>query len=85
VSSAKDHVISGGPPGAPKLAATTTFNMGQRPESVAQATLDALGRWMTVGPGWLSKLLEWSLKPLPRSGRVRMMGVIMRGMAQKHD
>ncbi len=40
---------------------------------------------MTVGPGWLSKLLEWSLKPLPRSGRVRMMGVIMRGMAQKHD
>ncbi len=52
------------------------------PESVAQATLNALGRSGTVRPGWLSKLLEWSLALLPRWGRVRMMGVVMGGMTK---
>lgn len=53
-----------------------------KPESVAQATLDALGRKRTVRPGWLSKVLEWSLALLPRWGRVRMMGVVMGGMTK---
>ena len=50
------------------------------PKDVAQSTLDGLGRRVTVRPGWLSKLLEASLLPLPRWGRVRMMGVVMGGM-----
>jgi short-subunit dehydrogenase len=56
--------------------------MGLTPRAVAQETLDALGRNGTVRPGWLSKLLELSLAPLPRRGRVRMMAVVMGGMAQ---
>jgi hypothetical protein len=60
------------------------MNMGfaLRPEAVAQTTLDALGRSGTVRPGWLSKVLEWSLSALPRFARVRMMGVVMAGMTK---
>lgn len=56
--------------------------MGQRPETVAAATLDALGRRATVRPGWLSKLLELSLSFLPRWGRVRAMARVMTGMTR---
>jgi short-subunit dehydrogenase len=64
-----------------RLGKTTTS------EEVARGTLAALGRWGTVRPGWLSKLLEWALSPLPRWGRVRMMGLVMSGMTshQKSD
>jgi len=54
--------------------------MTTSPEDVARGTLAALGRLGTVRPGWLSKLLEWALAPLPRWGRVRMMGLVMGGM-----
>lgn len=50
------------------------------PETVARATLAALGRSMTVTPGALSKLLTWSLMTAPRSLRVRIMARIMGGM-----
>lgn len=49
------------------------------PEQVGAVTLHALGRRMTVRPGWLSKVLEWSLK-MPRPWRVRVMRFVMRGM-----
>jgi len=62
--------------------ANMQMSMALRPQEVAAATLSALGRRSTVRPGWLSKVLEWSLKPLPRWGRVRMMGVVMRGMTR---
>lgn len=57
------------------------MRMGQAltPEEVGAATLNALGRRMTVRPGWLSKALEWSLK-MPRPWRVRVMRIVMRGM-----
>jgi uncharacterized protein len=57
---------------------------GTTPEVVARQTLDALGRSGTVRPGWLSKLLEASLALLPRWGRARMMGMVMRGMTAHH-
>ena len=47
------------------------------PEEVASGTLDALGRRATVAPGMLSKLLTWSLAPLSRMARTRVMGRIM--------
>lgn len=50
------------------------------PEDVARATLAALGRRTTVTPGALSKLLRWSLAPLPRTARTRVMGQVMAGM-----
>lgn len=62
--------------------AKMTMGLAQRPEVVAASTLKALGKRATVRPGWLSLALEWSLKPLPRWGRVRMMGGVMRGMTK---
>lgn len=47
---------------------------------VAQETLNALGRKPTVLPGFLSKLLVYSLVPLPRWARVRIMGGVMKSM-----
>jgi hypothetical protein len=58
------------------------MGLAQTPLAVAQATLDALGRRGTVRPGWLSKLLGWSLALLPRWARVRVMALVMRGMAR---
>jgi short-subunit dehydrogenase len=66
--------------------ARAAMKMGlvQMPDDVAGATLRALGRRRTVRPGLLAKLLELSLKLLPRWGRVRMMAVIMAGMTREH-
>jgi uncharacterized protein len=47
---------------------------------VARVTLQALGRRTTVRPGWLSKLLGWSLALLPRWAQVRIIGAVMKGM-----
>jgi hypothetical protein len=55
-----------------------------KPEDIAQPILAALGRRSTVLPGFLSKLLTYSLMPLPRSARVRIMGNVMAGMT-KHQ
>jgi short-subunit dehydrogenase len=57
----------------------------ETPETVARATLAALGRKMTVTPGLLSKFLTWSLMTVPRSLRVRIMGRIMGGMTKHLD
>jgi uncharacterized protein len=56
------------------------MSMSQRPEGVARSALGALGRRGTVRPGFLSKFLGWSLAMLPRWGRVRVTGLIMKGM-----
>jgi short-subunit dehydrogenase len=53
--------------------------------AVARGTLNALGRRTTVRPGFLSKFLEASLLPLPRSLRSRIMSVVMGGMTQHQD
>ena len=51
------------------------------PEALTQPILAALGRQATVLPGVLSKLLTYSLVPLPRWARVRIMGKVMQSMA----
>ena len=51
-----------------------------RPADVAVATLDALGRRMTVTPGLLTRVLSASLAPLPRPLRTRILGAVMGGM-----
>lgn len=63
--------------------AAMRITSGQSPEEVAAQSLGALGRRATVRPGLLSKLLETSLKPLPRAGRVWMMGRVMAGMTAR--
>lgn len=52
------------------------------PGAVARATLAALGRRGTVRPGWLAKLLGWSLATAPRPLRVAIMGRIMGDMTK---
>lgn len=47
---------------------------------VARVTMQALGRRTTVRPGWLSKLLGWSLAMLPRGAQVKVIGQVMNGM-----
>lgn len=48
-------------------------------ESVAAATLHALGRRGTVLPGALAKMLAWGAGMLPRALRVRAVGQTIRG------
>ena len=65
--------------------AAMRMTMAQRPAVVAAGTLTALGRRVTVRPGWLSKALEGSMTGLPRRVRVRIMAAVMRGMtSQRH-
>lgn len=56
------------------------------PAGVAAAAIfRALGRGGTVVPGRLGKLLTYSLAPLPRSLRIRIMARIMRGMTGQNE
>ena len=48
--------------------------------STVHATLNALGRRVTVRPGWLSWALEASLAPLPRRMRTLILTQVMAGM-----
>jgi uncharacterized protein len=52
------------------------------PAVVARVSLAALGRVGTTRPGFLSKVLGWSLALLPRWARVRLMATIMAGMTR---
>ena len=51
----------------------------------AGIALAQLGRRTTVRPGWLSKLLGWSLALLPRWGQVRVIAQVMKGMTKHHQ
>lgn len=64
--------------------ANMQMGMAQAPADVARGALRALGSRGTVRPGFLAQFLELSLKPLPRWGRVRVMGLVMGGMT-KHQ
>jgi short-subunit dehydrogenase len=64
--------------------ANVQMSMAQTPAEVARGALRALGTRVTVRPGFLAQFLELSLKPLPRWGRIRVMGLVMGGMT-KHQ
>lgn len=68
------------------FAQRANMQMGKamQPDEIAQPILDALGRQTTVLPGFLSKLLTYSLVPLPRWARIQIMGKVMHGMT-KHQ
>jgi short-subunit dehydrogenase len=50
------------------------------PQTVAKSSLAALPRGGTLRPGFMGKFLGWSLAPLPRWGRIRVLGQILKGM-----
>ncbi len=76
--------VAPGPVGT-GFAARAGMQMGkaEKPVTVARASLRALAGGGTVRPGFLAKLLGWSLGMMPRWGRVRVLGQIMKGMAPK--
>lgn len=79
------HVLSSAPgPVRSGFGRRADMRMGaaEDPGTVARATVRALGRRMTVTPGFLSKFLTWSLATAPRSLRVRIMGAVMAGMTR---
>lgn len=61
------------------------MGVAAQPGEVARATLAALGRRSVVRPGWLAKALEASLIGLPRWGRARILGQVVRGMTSHQD
>ncbi len=77
-----DVIASAPGPIASGFAQRADLHMAQtlEPDVVARVTLTALGRKGTVRPGWLSKLLGWSLAALPRWGQVMVITPIMKGM-----
>ncbi|AFY29739.1 SDR family NAD(P)-dependent oxidoreductase [Cyanobium gracile] len=78
------HVLAAAPgPTHSGFAARAGMALGMalEPDAIAPEILAALGRQATVLPGALSKLLRWSLVPLPRWARVSIMGTVMQGMA----
>jgi uncharacterized protein len=76
--------VAPGPVGT-GFAARAGMQMGkaETPQTVARVALAALPGGGTVRPGFLAKLLGWSLAMLPRRGRVRLLGQIMKGMTPK--
>lgn len=62
--------------------ANMRMDMALEPEQVGVPILKALGRQTTVLPGWLTKLLVYSLQLVPRSIKVRIMEQVMGGMTQ---
>ncbi|KGF73491.1 short-chain dehydrogenase [Neosynechococcus sphagnicola sy1] len=58
------------------------MGMALKPGDIALPILNALGRRATALPGFLSKLLTYSLVLLPRWLRVRIMGEVMKGMTK---
>jgi short-subunit dehydrogenase len=60
--------------------ANMQMGMSLTPGQVGVPILQALGRQTTVLPGFLTKLLVYSLRTVPRWGKVRIMEQIMGGM-----
>lgn len=61
--------------------ANMKMDMALTPAQVGAPILRALGKKTTVLPGFLTKLLVYSLRTVPRWGKVRIMGAVMSGMA----
>jgi short-subunit dehydrogenase len=62
--------------------ANMKMDMALTPEQIGAPILKALGRKTTVLPGFLTKLLVYSLRTVPRWGKVRIMKLVMGGMTQ---
>ncbi|WP_414549278.1 SDR family NAD(P)-dependent oxidoreductase [Anabaena sp. CCY 0017] len=79
-----DVIASAPGPTQSGFAARAGMKMGKAlsAREVARSTLNALGQKSVVLPGLLSKVLTYSLVPLPRWVRVRIMGSVMRSMTK---
>lgn len=62
--------------------ANMQMGLALSPHEVGAPILQALGYRTTVLPGWLSKLLGYSLSTAPRWLKVRIMGKVMKGFTE---
>lgn len=62
--------------------ANMKMNMSLTPQQVGIPILKALGRNITVLPGFLTKFLVHSLRTVPRWGKVKIMKIVMGGMTE---
>lgn len=62
--------------------ANMKMNMSLTPQQVGIPILKALGRKTTVLPGFLTKFLVYSLRTVPRWGKVKIMKIVMGGMTE---
>ena len=62
--------------------ANMKMDMFLTPEQIAVPILNALGNTMTIFPGGLTKLLVYSLRTVPRWAKIRIMKLVMSGMAK---
>jgi uncharacterized protein len=62
--------------------ANMKMSMSLKPSQVGVPILKALGRKTTVLPGFLTKLLVYSLRMVPRWGKIKIMEKVMGGMTQ---
>ncbi|MBV6647200.1 MAG: SDR family NAD(P)-dependent oxidoreductase [Cyclobacteriaceae bacterium] len=65
--------------------AAMKMDNAQKADKIAKSILSSLGQRTTVFPGRLSKFLGYSLKMLPRSGKVKVMTLVMKKMTKHHD
>jgi uncharacterized protein len=61
------------------------MSMSLTPEQVGVPILKALGRKTTVLPGFLTKFLVYSLRTVPRWGKVKIMKIVMGGMTEHQN
>ena len=80
-----DLLIVAPGPVAPGFAARSKMQLGKAatPTVVALESLAALGRRKVIHPGWLAKVMAFSLSTAPRWIRVKIMGAIMRDMTKQ--
>ena len=64
--------------------ANMNFILALKPENVAKDSINALGKKITLLPGFLSKFLYFSLQPLLfRNLKIKVMGLVMKTMIKK--
>ncbi len=60
------------------------FILALSPENVAKDSINALGKKITLLPGFLTKFLYFSLQPLLlRNLKIMVMGYVMKTMIKK--
>jgi short-subunit dehydrogenase len=58
------------------------MSVSMTPQQIGVPILKALGRKTTVLPGLLTKILVYSLRTVPRWGKVKIMGKVMGRMTE---
>ncbi len=62
--------------------ANMKMSMSMTPQQVGVPILKALGRKTTVLPGFLTKFLVYSLRTVPRWGKIKIMAKVIGGMTE---